>query len=445
MTATRASYLRSGAPLPYCEGCGHPLVLRAIDDALLALDADPAGVAVVTDIGCVGLAGELLQGLHTVHALHGRSPALATGLALADGALGGGKLKPVVMVGDGGAMVGVAHLVHAALLNADITVLVHNNGLFGVSGGQAAAFAPEEVISLSTVAANFTPPVDLVRLLGAARAGFLARSYVDDPELAATIEAAIIHPGFAMVEILEYCPERSLRGKEIGRPRLEDTVPGRGLRVQPQRLERAPFVQTYRERYGVLRRGPAPRVPLVTRRTASLDRPLAVVLAGTAGEHVQVAAHDLCEAAVAAGLDCTQKNDHPVTMRSGFSLSEVILSPFEISFTGIEHPDAIIITSPEGLGEVRRRELLSHLAPGGFVITDASLAVDGAQSLPLREKAGVPHAALAGALAWLAETGIFSVAALAEAAEARDPTADVAALVAAFAPARGPMGGRQST
>ncbi len=436
MSATRPSYLSPGAPLPYCEGCGHPWVLRALDDALLALDTDPADVAIVTDIGCVGLAGELLHGLHTVHTLHGRSPALATGLALADGALGPGRLKPVVLIGDGGAMVGIAHLVHAALLNADITVLVHNNGLFGISGGQAASLAADEAFNLSAVAGHFTPPADLVRLLAAARAGFLARSYADDPELAATIQAAIIHPGFAMVEILEYCPERSLRQEEIRDRRLEDTVTARGLRVQPQRLERAPFVQTYRERHGILRREPARRPPLAPRYEANLDRPVAIVLAGTAGEHVQSAARDLCAAAVAAGLDCTQKNDHPVTMRSGYSFSEVILSPFEISFTGVEHPDAIIVTSSDGLAEVQRRQLLSRLAPAGVVIADDSLALDGARRLPLREIAGAPCAALAGVVAWVAQTEIFNVDALLEAVRARDAGCDIAALTAAFASVR---------
>lgn len=128
-------YLVKDAPLPYCKGCGHGQVLRAFGEALEKLQLPPDKVAVVTDIGCVGLADALFATPHTVHTTHGRSTAFATGLALADSVVGSGRLKPIVMIGDGGAMIGISHLVNAALLNADITVLMHNNFLFGMTMG----------------------------------------------------------------------------------------------------------------------------------------------------------------------------------------------------------------------------------------------------------------------------------------------------------------------
>jgi pyruvate/2-oxoacid:ferredoxin oxidoreductase beta subunit len=436
----RTSWLAAATPLPYCEGCSHAAVLHALDEALVNLQLDPADVAIVTDVGCVGLAGELFEAAHTVHALHGRSPATATGLALADEALGHGRLKSIVLIGDGGATVGIGHLVHAALINADVTVLLHNNSLVGVSGGHAAALAPEGPVTPWVEAGSFTPPLDIVRLLGAAQAGFLARTLADDPGLAAVLGEAIRHPGFALVEVLEYCPVRTARGDEVGDRRLADAAAAFGAKVGPQRIGRAAFVDTYRTRHRAL--APEPPHPALTPTYKStLDRPVCVVVAGTAGEHVQTAAHMLCAAAVTAELDCTQKNDNPVTVGSGFSLSEVILSPFEISFTGVEWPDAIIITSEQGLAEVRRRGLLGRLAAGGVVVAEERLDVRDALSLPLRTAAGPQHAALAGVVAWLARTRVFPLEALVDAASQRGLGAVISPLLATAGGSRRPAPG----
>ena len=429
--AARPTWLAAPAQLPYCEGCSHAAVLRALDQALVTLRLEPADVAIVTDVGCVGFAGELLEAPHTVHALHGRSPATATGLALADEALGAGRLKTIVLIGDGGATVGIGHLVHAALVNADVTVLVHNNSWLG-GGAQAAALAPEGASTPGTEVASLTPPLDIVKLLGAAQAGYLARTFVDDRDLAPAIAAAITHPGFALLEILEYCPTRNVSRDEAGQRRGDAVVTVLEGKVEPRRISRSPFIETYRALHAAIPARP-PRPPLAAAYKSTLDRPISIVVAGTAGEHIQAAAQLLCAAAVAAELDCSQKNDNPVTVGSGFSVSEVILSPFEISFTGIEWPDAIIVTSEQGLAEIRRRGLLGRATSDAVVIADESLDVRGALKLPLRALAGPPHAALAGVLAWLARTRVVPPEALADAARKRSLGALVERLLAAFA------------
>jgi len=431
----RTSWLAETAQLPYCEGCSHASVLHALDQALVSLRLDPADVAIVTDVGCVGLAGELFEAAHTVHALHGRSPATATGLALADEALGPGRLKTVVLIGDGGALVGIGHLVHAALVNADVTVLVHNNSWLGTSRAQPSALAPEGAITAGLAAASFTPPLDIVKLLSAAQAGYLVRTFADDPDLAAAIAAAIDHPGFALIEVLEYCPARNAHRDEAEGRRSDEAVAVFEGKIEPQRVRRPPFVETYRSRHAGVP-APAPRPRLAATYKSTLDRPVCIVVAGTAGEHIQTAAQVLCAAAVTAELDCTQKNDNPVTVGTGFSLSEVILSPFEISFTGIEWPDAIIVTSSEGLAEVRRRGLLGRLATGGVVVTDKQLEVSSALSLPLRQIAGPQHAALAGVAAWLAHSQIFPLEALVDAAGQRGLSAAIGPVLAVSGSAR---------
>ncbi|RPJ84863.1 MAG: 2-oxoglutarate synthase, partial [Acidobacteria bacterium] len=103
------TYLLKDAPLPYCKGCGHGFVTKALGRALEQLQLDPADAVIVTDIGCVGLAEVMFDTPHLVHTTHGRSPAFAIGLGLADSVLGAATMKPIVLIGDGGATIGVSH------------------------------------------------------------------------------------------------------------------------------------------------------------------------------------------------------------------------------------------------------------------------------------------------------------------------------------------------
>ena len=199
------TYLAADAKFPYCRGCGHALVVRQLSRALEGLSLPSHSVVLTTDIGCVGLADSLFPYLHTVHTTHGRSTAMAIGMALAEAVLPASGLKPIVMIGDGGAMIGLLHLVHAAQLNVDITVLVHNNFLFGMTGGQHSAFTPLDWSTSTTPDGNRIPPLDLLALLRAAHAGFLARHFATDSNLNAVIADAIAYPGFSLVEILEIC------------------------------------------------------------------------------------------------------------------------------------------------------------------------------------------------------------------------------------------------
>ena len=145
-------FLDTTAGLPYCAGCGHPHVLQAMDQALAEVALPAHRYALVTDIGCVGLADAYFPTLHTVHALHGRASAIASGIQLGSRANGEDPLKPVVLVGDGGSTIGLLHLVHAAQLDVDVTVIVHNNLIYGMTGGQHSGFTPEGLKTTTTPA-----------------------------------------------------------------------------------------------------------------------------------------------------------------------------------------------------------------------------------------------------------------------------------------------------
>ena len=416
------TYLAIDSKLPYCKGCGHALVVRQLSHALEGLGLPPRSVVLTTDIGCVGLADNLFPYLHTVHTTHGRSTAMATGMALAEAALPTKGLKPIVMIGDGGAMIGLLHLVHAAQLNVDVTVLVHNNFLFGMTGGQHSAFTPLNWITATTPEGNFIPPLDLLALLRTAHAGFLARQFATDSDLGAVIAEAIEFPGFSLVEILEICTGYGTRNK-AARNVLREVVSRQGYSIgrMEAEQERPTFGALYRhEAESRPPRKPAPEVPELSFK-GDLANPLHtagdskfqiqdseklhIVIAGTAGERVQSSAALFCRAALSVGLFSTQKNDNPVTQGSGFSLSEICLSPQPIEYTGMESVDVVIGVSQDGWNELQANGTLAQLTPRTLLLLDAELEISNVTGRllrqPFRREATPKRAALAALAFWL--------------------------------------------
>jgi pyruvate/2-oxoacid:ferredoxin oxidoreductase beta subunit len=419
-----STYLASEAKLPYCRGCGHALVVRQLSHALERLALPPRSVVLTTDIGCVGLADSLFPYLHTVHTTHGRSTAMATGMALAEAVLPATSLKPIVMIGDGGVTIGLLHLVHAAQLNVDITVLVHNNFLYGMTGGQHSAFTPLGWITATTPEGNRIPPLDLLALLRTAHAGFLARHFATDSDLDAVIAEAIAFPGFALVEILETCTGYgAFRNKATGNA-LREVISRQGYsigRMEAQQ-ERPAFGELYRrEMESRSPQKPSAEIPRLTVRgdiarrlhTENPDarfqipdsKKLHIVIAGTAGERVQSSAALLCRAALSVGLYSTQKNDNPVTQGSGFSLSEICLSPQPIEYTGMESADIVIAVSQDGWDELEANGTLAQLTPRTLLMLDAELEISSPTGRlfrqPFRRKATPKRAALAAITFWL--------------------------------------------
>lgn len=423
-----APYLAATATLPYCKGCGHGLVLRALGAALQKLALPPEQVAIVTDIGCVGLADSLFAAPHTVHTTHGRSTAFAAGMALADSVLGTRRLKPIVMIGDGGAMIGLVHLVNAALLNPDVTVLLHNNFLFGMTGGQNSAFSPLDFVTATTRDGNATPPLDLARVLLASRAPFVARKLAQDRDLADVIARAIAHPGFAMVEALELCTAYGTRWNALTGAQLQHVAETAGYELGVLRDEpRETFGESYLRRRSSL---PAPHAHSSIRErprgfaacSSALDAPVGIVLAGSAGEGVQTGASLLGHAAIRAGLHVTQKNDNPVTQGTGFSVSELILSPQEIHYTGIESPDVVLVVSDEGARELGRNGILERISEDTLLLADSTVALPDLPCTVQRfafRAAGSKLAALAGLVQWLDMTGALPLDALWSALDAK--------------------------
>ena len=216
-TGEIVGHLRSPKTL-WCPGCSNGIVTRALIDAVLALDLDPDRTCVIAGIGCAGRITAYLN-WSTVHTAHGRALAVATGAKAADPGL-----NVVVVMGDGDCVaIGGNHLIHAARRNIDVTALVFNNSIYGMTGGQMSPTTFEGDRSTTSVYGNVEQAFDICELARAAGATYVARgtpySY---NRLAQLIAGGIAHKGFSFVEAMVSCP--TYYGRQNGIPRASDMM-----------------------------------------------------------------------------------------------------------------------------------------------------------------------------------------------------------------------------
>lgn len=405
-TAEICTYMTNGAVMPFCKGCGHTNILKKLNDALSLLAIDAKDVCLVTDIGCIGLADALFDKVHTVHTTHGRSTGFATGIAVADKVLASGKLKTIVLIGDGGSMIGLLHIVNAALMNVDVTVIVANNFLFGMTGGQASTLTPEHFVTDTTPFGSMNPSLDICSIAAASKAGFTARKISTDKDLTEVIKDAIAFNGFSLVEVLELCTEHATKRNELKGNMLSEMAKAEGheLGVILNSAARAEFSEKYDADVNGYKSKIKPLKLIEPQYKHNLNEPVGVIISGSAGERVQSTAGMLSQASLMCGLEVTQKNDNPVTQGSGFSLSEVIISPNEINYTGVSSADYVIIASQDGLKELYAQDIFNRVSDKTIFIIDESLTLSqnglNIISLPLRKLCGGDKAAL-GALDYL--------------------------------------------
>lgn len=199
-------------PHLWCPGCGHGTVLNGLVRSVDALGLSKNEMVLVSGIGCSARMSGYLD-FHTMHTLHGRALAFATGVKMSRP-----ELTIVVPMGDGDAMaIGGNHLIHAARRNIDLTVLILNNRIYGMTGGQ---FSPLSGCGIEATTAPFSTidtAFDAVELAKGAGATFVARTTTYHVrELEDLITRAISHKGFSLVEILSQCPTHF--GRRNGAP-----------------------------------------------------------------------------------------------------------------------------------------------------------------------------------------------------------------------------------
>jgi 2-oxoglutarate ferredoxin oxidoreductase subunit beta len=197
----RIEQFKGGVEPDWCPGCGDFGVLRAVQTAAASIDLAPHQLVVVSGIGC---SSNLPGFVHAygLHSIHGRALPVATGVKLANTAL-----TVLAVGGDGdGYGIGVGHLVHAARRNVDLTYVVMDNSIYGLTTGQASPTSGLGMATKSTPAGNAERPLEPLLLALAAGASFVARGFSGNPaQLAELLQRAVKHKGFALVDVFSPC------------------------------------------------------------------------------------------------------------------------------------------------------------------------------------------------------------------------------------------------
>jgi pyruvate/2-oxoacid:ferredoxin oxidoreductase beta subunit/Pyruvate/2-oxoacid:ferredoxin oxidoreductase gamma subunit len=348
------------------------MVLDAIGRALEKIKADPRRTVLVSDIGCVGLSDKYFN-VHTFHGLHGRSFTYSCGIKLANP-----NLLVFNLVGDGGCGIGGNHLINAARRNIGIKVLCFNNLNFGMTGGQHSVTTPLGGKTATTPAGSLEKPFDLAGLVSAAGGSFVARVKALDREiLDETIAKAFMHDGFAFVDIWEICTAYYMPANDYKKQQMDELIASYGFKTGILREEKGEEYSKMLNKFsspiplpsgeGVKGEGWSKPKGISTKFKHNLQKDsIGVIVAGSAGMKVISAAHTFGKAALLCGLHVSQKDDYPVTVQSGHSVSDIKISSRQINYLGIDKPDAVLIISQDGLKEVS--DLLPKLDENAIVV-----------------------------------------------------------------------------
>ncbi len=237
----------------WCPGCGHGIVLNGLIRAVEELGINKNDIVMVSGIGCSSRISGYLD-FHTLHTIHGRALAFATGIKMSRP-----ELNLLVPMGDGDALaIGGNHFIHAARRNIDMTAIVMNNRIYGMTGGQYSPLSGYGTIATTAPYTNIDHSFDVVKLAAAAGATFVARSTAYHVrQLTDIIKQAITHKGFSVVEILSQCPTYFGRKNKEGSAvdmmeRMKDiTVPigSKAKKGNPDLIERGVFVNEDKPEY----------------------------------------------------------------------------------------------------------------------------------------------------------------------------------------------------
>jgi 2-oxoglutarate ferredoxin oxidoreductase subunit beta len=383
-------------PHMLCPGCGHGIVLKAILRALDRLGLNKDQVAFVSGIGCSSRLVGYVDAC-SLHTTHGRPITFATGLKLARP-----DLHVIVITGDGdGLAIGGNHLIHAARRNIDITCLLLNNAIYGMTGGQGAPTTPLGGISTTTPTGAFEPSFDACKLAIGAGATFVARGLTAAPlELDDLIAAGLQHRGFSFLEVYSDCPEFYGRYNRLGKgpemmtlqrrqqdyveaplalkrfvgplpPRKPRPGPGTGVLYQETRPE---LTQQYRQFVQQRPAAQGEHTRPATEQHQAWAAPGAersgaaqyqVRLAGAGGQGIVLAGLLLAEAAVLAGMNATHAQAYGPESRGGASKADVILSQGEIDYPYASDLDVLLALTQEAC-----EKYAAELKPGGLLLVD---------------------------------------------------------------------------
>ncbi len=209
-------YLRHDKKFPHvwCPGCGNGIVLGALIRAIDRLGLEKDEIVLASGIGCSGRMTVYVD-FDTLHTTHGRALTFATGIKLAKPSL-----TVITVMGDGDATaIGGNHFIHAARRNLNLTTIIINNQIYGMTGGQHSPTTPYGCYASTAPYGHIEHAFSIAELAVTAGASFVARGTVYHAQLLEQlIEKAILKRGFSVVEVMSNCPTQFGRRNKMADP-----------------------------------------------------------------------------------------------------------------------------------------------------------------------------------------------------------------------------------
>ena len=224
-------------PHMWCPGCGHGTILNSLIRAVEELGLSKNDIVMTSGIGCSARISGYVD-FHSFHTMHGRALASATGIKLSRP-----ELTVIVPMGDGDSLaIGGNHFIHACRRNIDMTAIVMNNRIYGMTGGQFSPLSGKGVKATTAPFTTIDPDFDVVALATAAGASFVARTTTYHcMQTISILKKAITHKGFSVVEILSQCPTHfGRKNKEGSASSMLKLLDERTAPVGSKRMEKNP-------------------------------------------------------------------------------------------------------------------------------------------------------------------------------------------------------------
>jgi len=362
-----STYLNKSRPLVYCPGCTHENITKALNKTFAKLNFEADKTVIVTDIGCSGLFDTFFN-VHALHGIHGRALTYASGLKLANP-----DLNVIVTMGDGGLGIGGAHVLASCRRNIDMTLIILNNFNFGMTGGQYSFTTPNNAVVGSEFLNRAEISLDICAIAKSAGASYITRCSGLDKNLDEKMAKAIEHKGFSIVETLGMCTGRYTKRNKLTPKVIDQTIEKleqySGTIEENQRPE---YGRLYRDLAGEKTRFPEP-VTLKKQFDFKDYQRQEVVILGSAGMRIVTAGDIVCYAGMNAGMNVSIKNDYNITVLRGQSVSEILIDPQKIGYTGIESPTIVLALSDEGVQ--RRQYIFADLNQNTFVLKEKSVSI----------------------------------------------------------------------
>jgi len=377
-------YVKAEAfPSIWCPGCGHGSVLNGLLAGIHRAGISMDDMIAVGGIGCSGRAAGLMD-CDGMMSSHGRPIAFASGMKMTHP-----EKNFLILTGDGDSgAIGGNHFIHGARRNLDLTVILMNNNIYGMTGGQVSPTTPLGAWSTTTTLGNLEPPADMCGLAVAAGASFVARTTAYHVrQLAALVVKGLANQGFSLIEVISPCPtgfgrkNRFATSVDMFRHLKEAALPAaKAAELGPEELgqrivtgvlhqfQRPEYSQEYRRLIAKAADEAGAARAVLPRLRGGEPGGAQIRLSGSGGQGLVLGGIMLAEAAIMVGKRAVNSQAYGPEARGGAARAEVIIDDQAINHIQVTRPDILVCLTQESADR-----FAAGLVPDGLLVLDTTL------------------------------------------------------------------------